>query len=266
MIPRKLHTIWIGSNSPNVDFREKWSVFENWETTHWNDEMIKSQFYDDEFLFQLYKNEGPTKISDYVRMLILNRYGGVYCDIDTYFLKPIDDFLDTKAFTTYQFSKIKNPKKFLSKGLKLKDHFNKKSKISLFSYYNTDIYLNNSILGSIPNSKFLNTFLEVFKNDYKKPIDQRFSYVDYGSGPAMTTYVASLFAKLNGETVHTKEVSIYDNRYFHPCNYIENKSSLRTRDFASNIDKQIQKGIDLGSYCVHIQSSAEVDTSYRNLK
>ena len=266
MIPKKLHTIWVGNNSTNMDFRHKWDVFENWEVKHWTDEDILKEFSQDTLLKTLYDNEGPTKVSDYVRLLILQKYGGVYVDIDTIFLKPIGEFLSHKAFTTYQFPKITNPKHFFGKGLKLKDHFEGKNKISLFDYYNTDIYLNNNIIGSIPNGQFINTFLDVFKKDYAKPISERFSFVDYGSGPSMTTFVGNMFTELDGFTKHREEVSIYDSSYFHPYNYIENKDALKTRNFKKNLKNQIKKGMELGSYCVHIQSSAEVDVNYRNVK
>lgn len=261
MIPKKVHTVWIGNEKPNVDYTHLWKVFNGWDIIHWNDKLIKEHF-DNTFLKNLYANEGPTKISDYVRLLILKKYGGVYSDKDVIFLKPIDKFLNRKCFITYQFPKITNPKRFFPKGEKLKDHFEGKNKVSLFDWYNVDIYLNNSIIGSIPNSKFINTYINVYEEDYSKPNEERFSYIDYGCGPAMTTYVANLFTSLNGETIHTKQVSIYDTSYFHPYNYIENKPTVRTRNFEDNVDNQIKKGMMLGSYCVHIQSSAECE-SYR---
>jgi len=260
-IPKILHSIWIGNDKPNMDLRKKWEWFDGWELIHWTDDKIKSHFKDD-LLTQLYENEGPTKISDYVRLLILKEFGGVYSDVDVMFLKPINEFINLKAFISYQFPKIENPKLHTPKGMKLRDHFEGKSDISLFEYFNEDIYLNNSIIGSIPNSKFIDTFINVYKEDYQKPIKQRFSFVDYGCGPSMTTYVGKQFAELNGETVHTDELSIFNYSYFHPSNYIENKEALRTRDFKQNFAEQIKKGIALNSYCVHIQSSSECD-NYR---
>lgn len=257
MIPKKLHTVWIGNVKPNVDLTSQWNVFDGWEVTHWSDPMIEKHFGDDEFLQMLYKEAGPTKISDYVRLLILQRYGGVYSDKDVVFLRPIDRFLRKKAILSYQFPKIKEPKEFLPRGLKLRDFF--KHKKSLLHYYNVDIYLNNSILASMPNGDMINTYINVFKEDYLKPENERFSYTDYGCGPAMTTYVGNLFCELNGSTQHTDAVSIYDYRHFHPCNYLDNIKGLATRDFTANMEKQIEKGKRLDSFCVHIQSSAEAD-------
>lgn len=257
-IPKKIHTIWIGNHKPNMDLRHRWDVFGGWEINHWTDEKIKSTFQDP-FLDVLYEREGPTKISDYVRLLILKEFGGVYSDVDVVFLKPIDEFLDRKAFISYQFKKMVNTKKYTPKGMLLKDHFEGKKTINLFDFYNEDIYLNNSIIGSISNSKFIDTFIDIYKQDYAKPLHDRFSFVDYGCGPSMTTHVGKLFANLDGETIHTDELSIFHYSYFHPSNYIENKESLMTRDFNKTFSEQVQKGIDLGSYCVHIQSSSECD-------
>lgn len=261
MIPKILHTVWIGNQKPNVDYSNTWNVFDGWEVIHWDDDLIRKSF-DDPFLKKLYSNEGPTKISDYVRLLILKKYGGVYSDKDVFFIKPIDEFLNRKSFLTYQFFNITEPKQFLPRGEKLSDHFEGKNKTSLFEYYNEDIYLNNSIIGSTKDSNLINKFIEVYIEDYNKPEIERFSYIDYGCGPAMTTYVGNMFTKLDGNTKHTEDVSIYDASHFHPYNYIENRKSLRTRDFTRNVQNQINKGIELGSFCVHIQSSSECD-NYR---
>lgn len=260
MIPKKLHTIWIGSQVPNIDFSKEWDVFDDWEVTHWDDSKVKEEFHDDDFLTELYEKEGPTKVSDYVRLIILKKYGGVYSDKDVVFLRPIDSFLNLKSFLTYQFPRITKPKMHLPKGEKLKDHFEGKNKISLFEFYNEDIYLNNSIIGSVSGGKMIDIFLKTFIEDYRKPIAERFSYVDYGCGPAMTTYVGNLFVDLDGSTKHCEDVSIFESSIFHPSNYIENKNALKTRDFKRSLENQIKKGKELNSYCVHIQSSSECDS------
>ena len=252
MIPKNLHTIWIGDNQPKYDFRNRWNFFNGWNITHWNENSIRQEFPEISF-----DNLGPTKMSDYARILILQKYGGVYSDLDNIFLKSIDDLLNRESFLTYQFPCISAPKQFTPRGLSLKDEI--KNNTNIFKFYNRDIYLNNSIIGSIPYSKMINKFVNVFEGDLKAPTNQKFSYIDYGSGPTMTTHVGNFFVELNGCTQHTDEVSIFDYTYFHPTNYIEYKLATVNRNFNDVIDEQIQKGKQLNSYCVHAQVSSEVE-------
>ena len=48
-------------------------------------------------------------VTDYVRLYALSTEGGVYMDTDVEILKPLDDLLHLKAFTSYEGSKHKPP-------------------------------------------------------------------------------------------------------------------------------------------------------------
>ena len=249
MIPKILHTVWIGDKVPKLDFRNTWKVFDDWEVIHWDDDKLKQ--------FDLSLVEGPTLKSDYARLLILQKYGGVYADMDMMFFKPIDEFLIHKSFLTYQFERIESPTKKLPKGWSLNQTI--KNKISVFDYYAEDQYLNNNLIGSEANSKLINTYINIFEEDKSKALEDRFSWIDYGAGPSMTTYVAKQFVELNGYTVHSNEVSVYEASVFHPTNYMQYQKAVSQRKFDNVINEQIEKAKELESYAVHFQRANEVD-------
>ena len=251
MIPKILHTIWIGNHKPRIDFRNKWTVFDDtWKIIHWDDKKLEN--------FALHHIEGPTLKSDYVRLLILQKFGGIYADTDMMFFKPLDKFLNAKAFFTYQFPYIEKPLEFTPKGLSLEKCI-KKDKINIFKFYNKDTYLNNNLIGSEPNSKVINTFIDIFRENMKLPVEQRFSYYDYGAGPSMTTYVANKFVDVNGYTQHCDDLSVWESKIFHPTNYIQYQKQIRARNF-NMINEQIEIAKKLRSYSVHFQTANEVET------
>jgi mannosyltransferase OCH1-like enzyme len=91
--------------------------------------------------------------SDIWRYLILNKYGGFYCDLDSTCIKPLDyvlkDFKDNHQFIT------------------LKHSFHP-GKRHLDLKINHKIMTSNSNFGSIPKSNFLKDIIEHIKTDAKK--------------------------------------------------------------------------------------------------
>jgi mannosyltransferase OCH1-like enzyme len=261
MIPKVLHKIWIGSNKPNFDFTESWKLtMPTYRITYWHDDNIESEFGNDKTYSYLKQHYGPTMISDYVRLCILKKYGGVYADLDVMFFKDIQPFLSTPAFCTYQFPHIPEDKKLKKTptGLSLRDCV--KNFVNVYNFYNTDIYLCNNLIGSEPGGKFINAMLDAFVEQLDLPIDKRFSYVDYGNGPMLTTHVARKFCEVNGYTEHSDTVSIYESSVFHPTNYVQYKDANVKRKLADTLTEQISIAKQVNSYAMHMQGSAEVDT------
>jgi mannosyltransferase OCH1-like enzyme len=260
MIPSVLHNVWIGEKIPTFDFTPTWrDAMPNFRITNWRDENIEAEFRNDKTYKYLKKHYGPTMISDYVRLCILKKYGGVYADLDVMFLKDIKNFLSNPAFCTYQFPHIPENKKLKKTptGLSLRDCVN--NFVNVYNFYNTDIYLCNNLIGSEPRGKFINEMLDAFLEQLDLPVDKRFSYVDYGNGPMLTTHVAKKFCDVNGYTTHSEQVSIYQSDVFHPTNYIQYKDANVKRQLKHTLQEQIVKAKQSNSYALHIQGSEEVD-------
>ena len=135
MIPKQLFFIWLGDNKPNyVDFAVntfkdvnpdfKVNLIEYSVNDIENIDKISKSEYDSDVsrVMQYILDKNSTKykyhrnqfynkhrkfiqtIANILRCEILNRYGGIYLDCDTFPLKPFDDFiLNKKQFTAFTF-------------------------------------------------------------------------------------------------------------------------------------------------------------------
>lgn len=105
-IPRKLHFIWVGNDFENEEdpvVNEKY--IENmleWQRAHpgyscklWGDKEVKELILDDfPDLESLYKNyHYPVMRADLARILILEKEGGVYIDMDVKLKKSVESLL-----------------------------------------------------------------------------------------------------------------------------------------------------------------------------
>jgi len=100
LIPLKIHQIWIGPKPLPEKF--KWMVktwkdkHPSWEYKLWVNEDLKKFKLTNRAAFDKAKNWGAK--SDILRYEIVNRYGGVYVDIDFECIKPLDQLNYTYDF------------------------------------------------------------------------------------------------------------------------------------------------------------------------
>ncbi len=90
-IPKIIHQIWLGSQFPDKfkKWQETWKKHHpDWKYKLWTDEDIESFNIINKHAFNNARNYG--KKSDIWRYEILNRYGGLYVDVDFECLKPLD--------------------------------------------------------------------------------------------------------------------------------------------------------------------------------
>jgi mannosyltransferase OCH1-like enzyme len=100
----KWHPLWKQCQESLID------NFKDYDYKFWNDEndidnFVKNSFND---YYEMYKN--LTKISkiNFSRYCIIEKYGGIYCDLDVYCYKNFSNFIDNKKTfllnETYEFS------------------------------------------------------------------------------------------------------------------------------------------------------------------
>lgn len=112
MIPRIIHYCWFGKNPlPELEQRCLASWHEHmpdWEYRWWNEETFdisSAPLY----VRQAYESRKYAFVSDYVRLWALERFGGLYMDVDFMVYKPFDELMDKfPAFAGYEGSK-RNP-------------------------------------------------------------------------------------------------------------------------------------------------------------
>lgn len=105
-IPKKLHQIWLGSELPahyELLIKKLKELHPNWEYKLWTDKNIDFDLINTD-LFQRAENMGQK--SDILRYEILNRFGGVYLDLDHEATNRFDSLLalDSFAGVTYDFA------------------------------------------------------------------------------------------------------------------------------------------------------------------
>lgn len=107
MIPKIIHYCWFGRGEmPELAQKciASWHKYmPDWEYKLWNEDNfdVNSVPYTKE----AYKVQKFAFVSDYVRLWALNKYGGLYMDVDFEVYKPFDDLLGWDAFAGFEGSK-----------------------------------------------------------------------------------------------------------------------------------------------------------------
>lgn len=112
MIPHTIHYCWFGGNPlPELEQRCLASWHEHmpeWEFRLWNEEtfdIAAAPLY----VRQAYEARKFAFVSDYVRLWALEKFGGLYMDVDFMVYRPFDELIDKyPAFAGYEGSK-RNP-------------------------------------------------------------------------------------------------------------------------------------------------------------
>lgn len=97
-IPKIIHQTWKNKNIPDKwkHCQREWvRLHPDWTYILWTDQDIRNhiQNYHPEFLEIHDSYEYPIQRADMIRYFILYDYGGVYCDLDMYPLKSLDDII-----------------------------------------------------------------------------------------------------------------------------------------------------------------------------
>ena len=103
-IPKKIHYCWFGGKPLPEEYKNyinSWKKYcPDYKIIEWNENTfdVKSNTYVEE----AYKAKKWAFITDYVRLYVLYKYGGIYMDTDVEIIKPIDSFLKHKAFSGFE--------------------------------------------------------------------------------------------------------------------------------------------------------------------
>lgn len=107
MIPKIIHYCWFGHTEiPQLakDCIASWHKYmPDWEFRLWNEEAF--DVYGADYTKEAYEAGKYAFVSDYVRLVALEREGGLYLDVDFEVYKPFDDLLGFQAFAGFEGSK-----------------------------------------------------------------------------------------------------------------------------------------------------------------
>ncbi len=103
-IPKIIHYCWFGNN-PLPDYAVKcidsWKRFcPDYEIKLWNEDSF--DFSSCKYAKQAYENGKYAFVTDYVRLVVLYEYGGIYLDTDVELIKPLDPLLSKAGFAGFE--------------------------------------------------------------------------------------------------------------------------------------------------------------------
>lgn len=104
MIPKIIHYIWFGGNPLPEDARRciaSWRKYcPDYEIREWNESNFNIEVCD--YVKEAYAAKKWAFVSDYARLSVLLEYGGIYMDTDVEVIKPLDKFLELRAFSGFE--------------------------------------------------------------------------------------------------------------------------------------------------------------------
>lgn len=103
-IPKKIHYCWFGPNQPDSLVNkciESWRKYlPDYEIILWNETNFDINM--NRYVQEAYKEKKWAFITDYVRLYVLYKYGGIYMDSDVEVIKNLDEFLIHGAFSGFE--------------------------------------------------------------------------------------------------------------------------------------------------------------------
>lgn len=110
-IPKVIHYFWFGNKEkPEIFYKclESWEKkCPDYEIKEWNEKSFDINI--NKYVNEAYQKGKYAFVSDYARFYILNKYGGIYLDIDVEILKNIDDLLKQDVFMGFEDRGLVNP-------------------------------------------------------------------------------------------------------------------------------------------------------------
>lgn len=179
MIPKKIHYCWFGrGEKPKLAKKciESWKKFcPDYEIVEWNEDNF--DINQNEYTKYCYDNKKFAFLSDYARLMVVYKEGGIYFDTDVEVIKSFDALLNNKAFVGFE----------------------------------TDEYVNTGVsFGAEKN----NPVIEQMLREYDKLSDGKSGTI--GCPILNTEALKKLGLKLNGQTQSLKDVTVYSAEYFNP--------------------------------------------------
>lgn len=104
MIPKKIHYIWIGNQSKPESITkciDSWKKhLPDYKFFEWGNEILEE--IDNTYIAEALIAKKWAFVSDYIRLYVLKKYGGIYLDTDVVITQPFNSFLSLDFFMGYE--------------------------------------------------------------------------------------------------------------------------------------------------------------------
>ena len=179
MIPKIIHYCWFGRcEKPKLAKKciESWKKFcPDYEIIEWNEDNFDVNM--NAYTQKCYQEKKYAFLSDYIRLLIIKKYGGIYLDTDVEIIKNFDDLLLDEAF---------------------------------FGFENNEFINTGEGFGAEADNPIVNKML----NEYDALLDGKSEYIGC---PILNTKAILDFGLIqNGEIQNLKHGTVYPADYFNP--------------------------------------------------
>lgn len=200
-IPKKIHYCWFGGKEkPPLAKKciESWKkMCPDYELIEWNETNFDLNI--NLYVKQAYDHKRYAFVADFVRLWVVNNYGGIYLDIDVELIKNLDELLKYDAF-------------FASEDEK---------------YINTGLGF-----GSTKDNEILNALIEDYNNS---SFIQENGSLDKTTCPVRNTKVIRNFLKEKdnfSECLIYKNICFFSKEYFCPLDYETKKLNITENTYS----------------------------------
>lgn len=191
-IPKIIHYCWFGHNKMpkfSLKYIKGWEKkCPNFKIIKWSENNFDINKYS--FAKKAYEEHNWAALSDYVRLVVLNKFGGIYLDTDVEIIKPLTSLLYNKSFVGMEDYGV------INSGLIYGAHPNDDNINNLIKIYNSIGHL---------------TTANLYMNDQVH---------------ITTTYFHKLGFKYNNERQLINGCVIYPISYFCPMRYYSTKVNI----------------------------------------
>lgn len=202
-IPKKIHYCWFGGkDKPKyiIDYIDTWSKMNEYEIIEWNEQNFNIEECD--FIKSAYENKKWAFVSDYVRLSVLQKHGGIYLDTDVEIIKPFDEFLEEDMFLGY--------------------------------IYNCS--LGTAVIGAKKNHPIISGILELYKTAEFKFIDNKIKlkfkgYEEYQINNNNDLFTVYFIKNVDGFLLSNKKQKLEDITIY-PKEYFERRTFSKSKDFS----------------------------------
>ncbi len=192
MIPKIIHYIWLGDpeKKPKMlaDCIESWKKFcPDYEIKEWNEKNF--DFSDSPYAMEAYKLKKYAFVADYIRVRLLQEYGGIYLDTDVEVTKSFDDLLDRDFIVSFE----------------------------------NEVYVETAVIGAKPN----HPFSQVLVDFYRKYPFVYAGKPDTTPAPVLWTHLLKKHYGMKlknslqvlNSNAEGESITVYPKDYFAPINY-----------------------------------------------
>jgi len=109
MITKTIHYVWFGNEKPNLIKKciKSWNEkLPDYEIIEWNENNFN--VHEHPFTKKAYNEKKWAFLSDFIRLYVIYKHGGIYLDTDVEILKSFDPLLENNFFIGIEMDKIIN--------------------------------------------------------------------------------------------------------------------------------------------------------------